>query len=203
MLAIGAHADDIEIGCGGTVLRLVEANRELELVWVVLCGQVPERAEEARASAEWFLSDAGASRAIVADFRDGFLPHSGPVVKEFFETLKGEVAPDLILTHQRRDLHQDHRAANELTWNTWRDHLVLEYEVPKYDGDVGQPNVYVELSEEILARKIEGLMRHFASQRSKRWFTEDLFRGIARLRGMESNAASLHAEAFYGRKLVL
>jgi LmbE family N-acetylglucosaminyl deacetylase len=139
---------------------------------------------------------------VLHDFRDGFLPYSGPAVKESVEATK-DFHPDLIFTHQRHDLHQDHRLISELTWNTFRDHLILEYEIPKYDGDLGVPNVYVALDEATCRRKVEVLIRHFGSQRSKHWFTEDLFFALMRLRGMESGSASPYAEAFYGRKLIL
>lgn len=148
------------------------------------------------------MSEAGRSEIVLHDFRDGFLPYSGPAVKESFEELKA-FEPDLVLTHQRADLHQDHRLVCELTWNTFRDHLMLEYEIPKYDGDLGAPNVFMPLDEAVCRRKVDLLMRHFGSQRSKRWFTEDLFMGLLRLGGMESGSSSPFAEAFYGRKLVL
>jgi LmbE family N-acetylglucosaminyl deacetylase len=201
-LAIGAHADDIEIGCGGTLLRLAETNPEAEIVWVVLTGD-ERRGEEARKSAGDFSGGFAASEVILGGFRDGFLPYSGGDVKQFFEDLKGVVAPDLIFTHQRADLHQDHRLTCELTWNTWRDHLILEYEIPKYDGDLGTPNVFAHLDESIASRKVDLLLRHFGSQLERRWFTEDLFRSMLRVRGMESNSPTGQAEAFYCRKLVL
>ena len=201
VLAIGCHSDDIEIGCGGTLLRLMEEHPGLSVTWVVLCAK-GERAVEAGGSAGDFLVRAGAREIVLAEFRDGFLPYVGGEVKDFFESLKARLAPDLILTHQRSDLHQDHRLACELTWNTWRDHLVLEYEIPKYDGDMGRPNVYVTLEERIVRRKVDLLLAHFATQRSKRWFTDDLFLSLMRLRGMESNSPSRYAEAFYGRKAV-
>jgi LmbE family N-acetylglucosaminyl deacetylase len=201
VLAIGCHSDDIEIGCGGTLLRLMEEHPGLSVTWVVLCAK-GDRAVEAGGSADDFLVRAGSRETVLAEFRDGFLPYVGGEVKDFFESLKARLAPDLILTHQRSDLHQDHRLACELTWNTWRDHLVLEYEIPKYDGDMGRPNVYVTLEERIVRRKVDLLLEHFATQRSKRWFTDDLFLSLMRLRGMESNSASRYAEAFYGRKAV-
>ena len=201
VLAIGCHADDVEIGCGGTLLALAEERPDLEVTWLVL-GADGVRADEARASAAAFL--AGVSSTVVVEgFRDGFFPYLGPAVKERFEQLKGEVSPDLIFTHAGIDLHQDHRLVSELTWNTFRDHLILEYEVPKWDADLSAPNVYVPLSEELLARKVELLLEHFPSQRGKHWFTADLFRGLARLRGMEANSPTLFAEAFRCRKLVL
>ena len=202
VLALGAHADDIEIGCGGTILRLADALQNCEINWVVL-GADGERAEEARRSGEAFLERAGGRRLIIEGFKDGFFPYSGSGVKDFFEWLKGEVAPDLILTHHRMDLHQDHRLVSELTWNTFRDHLILEYEIPKYDGDLGSPNVFVHLSASIVQLKIEKIRAHFASQAERRWFTDDVFLSTLRLRGMESNSPSTYAEGFYGRKLVL
>jgi len=201
VLAIGSHADDIEIGCGGTLLRLAAMYPELEVVWVVLTGD-GGRAEEARRSAADFAAGFGSVRVLLGGFRDGFLPYGGGVVKEFFEGLKEKIAPDVIFTHQRADLHQDHRVACELTWNTFRDHLVLEYEIPKYDGDLGTPNVFVHLDEPIVARKIQLLLTHFGSQSERAWFTDDLFRALLRLRGMESASPSGLAEAFYSRKLV-
>ena len=198
VLAIGSHADDIEIGCGGTLLRLA-AERDLAVHWVVLSGS-EARAEEARRSAEAFL--AGTSFEVdVQGFRDAFFRYGGEV-KEFFESLKA-VSPDLVLTHHGSDLHQDHRLAAELTWNTFRNHLILEYEIPKYDGDLGAPNVFVHLEEETARRKAALLLESCSSQRSKPWFTEDLFLSLMRLRGMEAASPSGYAEAFYGRKVVL
>jgi LmbE family N-acetylglucosaminyl deacetylase len=200
VLAIGCHSDDIEIGCGGTLLALLEANPELAVDWVVLAAP-GERGAEARASAEAFMAGASDSRVEVHEFRDGFLPYVGGEVKDVFEALKGRVDPDLILTHTAHDAHQDHRLACELTWNTFRNHLVLEYEIPKYDGDLGRPNVYMPLSAEIADRKIALLEQHFRTQLGKHWFDGETFRGLMRLRGMES--VSRYAEAFTARKLVL
>jgi LmbE family N-acetylglucosaminyl deacetylase len=200
VLALGAHADDIEIGCGGTLLRLA-AGRELDVLWVVLCS-TPERAAEARASAGAFLAGVARQRVIVHDHRDGFLPYVGAAVKESFEALKREPAPDVIFTHHRHDLHQDHRLVSELTWNTWRDHLVLEYEIPKYDGDLGSPNLFSALPPALLDRKIALVLEHFRSQAGKPWFDPTLFRGLARIRGMECAAAEGLAEAFYCRKAI-
>jgi LmbE family N-acetylglucosaminyl deacetylase len=201
VLAIGAHSDDIEIGCGGTVLRLVEDGLAASVGWVVLTA-AGERAEEARASAAAFLKQAPEHEVVVRDFRDGFLPYSGWEVKEFFEELK-RFDPDLVLTHRREDAHQDHRLVGELTWNTFRNHLVLEYEIPKYEGDLGHPNLFVTLDRSRCERKIELLMEGFQSQRDHRWFTEDTFWSLLRLRGLESNSPTTYAEAFHARKLVI
>ena len=202
LLAIGAHSDDIEIGCGGTILKLIEQEAVSEVAWVVLTGE-RTRAEEAAQSADALLASVPAKRVILKDFRDGYFPYDGADIKQFFEELKADLSPDVILTHQRSDLHQDHRVTNELTWNTFRDHLILEYEIPKYDGDMGVPNFFVGLDESQCRRKIDHLMEHFASQVPKRWFKEDLFSGLLRLRGMECNSPTSYAEAFYCRKATL
>jgi LmbE family N-acetylglucosaminyl deacetylase len=201
LLVLGAHSDDAEIGCGGTVLKLIGDRVVGSVCWVVLSGK-DERAEEARVSAEALLTGAPKSKILQPGFRDGFFPYDGPGIKAFFEELK-DFKPDLILTHQRQDLHQDHRITCELTWNTFRNHFILEYEVPKYDGDMGRPNVFVPLTDAICKRKIEHLMTHFATQMPRRWFTDDLFSGLMRLRGMECQSPTAHAEAFYSRKAVL
>jgi LmbE family N-acetylglucosaminyl deacetylase len=202
VLAIGCHADDIEIGCGGTILHLIETLPSVEVWWVVLSAR-GERAEEVHRSADAFLAGAADRRIFVREFRDGFFPYDGGEIKDFFESLKPQISPDLIFTHNRKDLHQDHRVASELTWNTFRNHLILEYEVPKYDGDFGSPNVFFHLSEAITNRKVENLLAYFSTQRDRRWFTEDLFLSTLRIRGMESNSPTRYAEAFYGRKVVL
>jgi LmbE family N-acetylglucosaminyl deacetylase len=204
VLVLGCHADDAEIGCGGTMLSLLERHPSLAVTWVVLGASVPQREVEARASAAALL--AGAEREpeiVVESFRDGFFPYLGTAVKEFFEELKGRVSPQLVLTHVGRDRHQDHRLISELTWNTFRDHLILEYEVPKYDGDLRSPNLFVPLTEAVLERKVAILLEHFPSQRDKHWFDGELFRGLARLRGAESNSPTGYAEGFRVRKLVL
>jgi LmbE family N-acetylglucosaminyl deacetylase len=201
LLCLGAHSDDLEIGCGGTVLELL-GQRPVNVTWVVLSGVGP-REKEARASARRFLKDARRADIRVAQFRDGFFPSQHREIKEYFEQLKQIEAPDVILTHQGNDLHQDHRLVAELTWNTFRNHLILEYEIPKYDGGLGSPNVFVPVSERNCRRKVDLLMRGFATQRSKRWFTEDTFMAMLRIRGIECNAASGHAEGFYARKIVL
>jgi LmbE family N-acetylglucosaminyl deacetylase len=202
LLCIGAHSDDLEIGCSGTVLRLLREHPVARVTWVVLSGN-PDRAREARQAARRVVGRHRGTRIVQAEFRDGFFPYSGTPIKEFFETLKREVRPDLILTHYRHDLHQDHRLVSELTYNTFRDHLVFEYEIMKLDGDIGNPNVYVPLDMTTVRRKISLLMDSFGTQRDKRWFSEDTFRGLMRLRGMEAGSASGYAEAFYGRRLVI
>jgi LmbE family N-acetylglucosaminyl deacetylase len=199
VLAIGCHADDIEIGCGGTLLSLARARAGLHATWVVLAAP-GRRSEEARACAEAFLADAETTDVRIHEFRDGFLPYVGGDVKEVFEALK-DVRPDLVLTHTRDDLHQDHRLACELTWNTFRDHLILEYEIPKFDGDFGTPNVFVPLDAELVDEKLGLLRQYHGSQSGKHWFDDELFRGLMRLRGMES--ATRYAEAFTCRKLSL
>ena len=202
LLAIGAHPDDIEIGCGGTILRLAAEGLLASVRWVVLSGTA-EREAEARAGAAAFLSGVGEVETVFPGFRDGFFPYLGGSVKEHFEAGRDAFEPDVILTHRREDLHQDHRLVGELTWNTYRHHLILEYEVPKYEGDLTTPNVFVELSEAIAARKVELVVETFRSQASRRWFHAELFRGLLRLRGLESGAASGLAEGFTGRKVVL
>ena len=202
LLCIGAHSDDLEIGCSGTVIRLLRELPVSGVTWVVLSGS-KDRAREARQAARRVVGRHRGTRILQAAFRDGFFPYTAAPIKEFFETLKREVAPDLILTHYRHDLHQDHRLVSELTYNTFRDHLILEYEILKLDGDLGNPNVYVPLDTTTVRRKISLLMDSFGTQRDKRWFSEDAFRGLMRLRGMEAGSSSGYAEAFYGRKIVL
>jgi LmbE family N-acetylglucosaminyl deacetylase len=201
VLALGAHADDIEIGCGATLLALMRTHA-LDVTWVVL-GADGVRETEARASADSFLAGARTSSVVCHRFRDGFFPYVGGEVKDVFETLKAEVEPDVILTHTRHDLHQDHRLVCELTWNTWRNHLILEYEIPKYDGDLGSPNVFLPVAREDAEEKIRLLASMFESQREKHWFDDELFRGLMRLRGMEARSPTGYAEAFHARKLVL
>jgi LmbE family N-acetylglucosaminyl deacetylase len=202
LLAVGAHADDIEIGCGATILRLVAEHPGLSVDWLVLSGH-GDRAGEAADSAAAFLAGAGATRVMVEGFRDGFFPYDGGAVKERFERLKAEVAPDLVLTHRLEDRHQDHRLVAELTWNTFRDHLILEYEIPKYEGDLGRPNLYVPVGQEHGERKVELLRKCFPSQAGRSWFSDDTFWATLRLRGIECNAPGRYAEAFQARKLVL
>jgi LmbE family N-acetylglucosaminyl deacetylase len=200
VLFLGAHSDDIEIGCGGTVLRLIRENPDIEVTWVVFSA-LDERGEEARKSAQEFLKDAGNKQVIVHEFKDGYFPYRGAELKDIFEELKRDVNPDIIFTHYRHDLHQDHRVLCELTWNTWRDHFVLEYEIPKYDGDLGAPNFFVHLDRELCARKTDALVRFFQTQGNKHWFTSETFNAILRIRGVESKSPGGYAEAFYSRKV--
>jgi LmbE family N-acetylglucosaminyl deacetylase len=202
LLCLGAHADDIEIGCGGTILRLQAQGAHLDVTWCVLSAR-GDRAREARASASAFLAGASNARIEVMDFRDGHFPYVGAALKEWFETLKQGPAPEVVLTHARADRHQDHREVCQLTWNTFRDHTILEYEIPKYDGELEAPNLYVPLDESLIERKIALLETHFGSQRSRPWFDADTFRGLARLRGLECAAPARFAEAFVARKLIL
>lgn len=201
VLCLGAHSDDIEIGCGGTILRLIAEHPGIEVNWVVLAA-VGARKTEAVKSANRFLADARRSKVVTQSFRDGYFPYNGAAIKDFFEALKKKVAPDLILTHCRHDLHQDHRVVSDLTWNTFRDHLILEYEIVKYDGDLGSPNCFVPLTQGIAREKIRNILECFASQRGRSWFTAEAFESILRLRGVESNAPQKLAEAFYCRKMV-
>ena len=202
VLCLGAHSDDIEIGCGGTVLRLLAAGRGVEVHWVVLSAD-PQREREARDGACRFLQEAAARTVVVKQFRDGFFPYVGADIKQYFEDLKQTCSPDVIFTHFRGDRHQDHRVVSDLTWNTFRRHLILEYEVPKYDGDLGSPNCYVPLDDATWRLKTRHLLSVFQSQSAKSWFTEDTFRGLMRLRGVECGAPEGYAEAFYAHKLAL
>jgi len=203
ILCLGAHSDDIEIGCGGLILELLARGASVEAEWVVFSAE-GVRAREAQRSARAFLNGARRARVRVNRFRDGYFPYEGARIKNAFERLKRGVAPpDVVLTHCRHDRHQDHRAVSDLTWNTFRDHLVLEYEVPKYDGDLGAPNCFVPLRRRTCARKIAALLESFGSQRDKHWFTAETFLGLMRLRGLECRARDGYAEAFYARKLVV
>jgi LmbE family N-acetylglucosaminyl deacetylase len=202
VLLLGAHSDDIEIGCGGTMLRLLAANPGASVHWIVFSAQ-GSRTQEAEASAARFLAQAANRNVEVHQFRDGFFPAEQARIKTYFEELKGKVDPDVIFTHYRDDMHQDHRVVNELTWNTYRRHAILEYEVPKWDGDLGTPNVYAPLSEEHARQKVKILMECFGTQRGKHWFDEETFTGLMRLRALECNAESKRAEAFYGRKVTI
>jgi LmbE family N-acetylglucosaminyl deacetylase len=202
ILCLGAHSDDLEIGCGGTILKLLGENENIHMHWTVFSAW-NTRSDEAKAGAEKFLAGAAQTEIELEKFRDGFFPYEGGEIKAYFEELKGRVNPDLIFTHCRHDLHQDHRLVNELTWNTFRDHMILEYEIPKYDGDIGNPNVFVHLDEETCRRKIAYIIESFRSQGTRAWFTQDVFLALLRLRGLESNSPHRYAEGFYCRKTVL
>jgi LmbE family N-acetylglucosaminyl deacetylase len=202
VLAVGAHADDIEIGCGGTLLRLIAEGRVASVRWVVLSAD-GRRAAEARSGATAFLQGVAAREISVHGFRDGYFPFVGAGIKDVFESLKAAGDPDLVLTHRREDRHQDHRLVAELTWQTFRDHLVLEYEIPKYEGESETANLYVDLGEDVCRRKVDLLREAFPSQASRSWFDDDTFWGLLRLRGTECRSDSRYAEAFVCRKLVL
>jgi LmbE family N-acetylglucosaminyl deacetylase len=201
LLCIGAHSDDLEIGCAGSVLSWLSSSRTINVVWVVLAAD-ESRACEARNSAKSLLRRAANVEMLIGGFLDGSLPAQYRDVKVFFESIKSR-KPDIILTHRLEDRHQDHRLVSELTWNTWRDHMILEYEIPKYEGDLGQPNVFVPLPTAIMRRKVSHLGRYFGTQRSKTWFSADNFEALARLRGLECRSPSGLAEAFHARKVTL
>ena len=202
VLCLGAHSDDIEIGCGGTILRLLLECDDVEVHWVIL-GSSGKRNGEAVASGNNFLVNAKKKNIIIKNFKESFFPYKGAEIKAFFEKLKKNVSPDIIFTHYRSDLHQDHRLISELTWNTFRNHLILEYEIIKYDGDLGSPNLFFNLDKAICQKKINFIMECFKSQRNRDWFTPDAFLSVLRIRGIESKAPEKYAEAFYCRKVVL
>lgn len=202
LLCLGAHSDDIEIGCGATILRLLTERPNISVHWVVLSSN-PDRDKEARASAADFLQGAAESSVQVCEFRESYFPYVAAQVKDFFEELKLKVKPDLVFTHRRNDVHQDHRITAELTWNTYRNHLILEYEIPKFEGDLGHPELYVPVSRALADRKTALLMHHFATQRTRSWFHPDVFNGLMSLRAIECNAPEGRAEAFHVRKAIL
>jgi LmbE family N-acetylglucosaminyl deacetylase len=202
ILCLGAHSDDIEIGAGGALLRLLSERPGSTVHWVVFTASA-QREDEARASAQELLAGAGRSTVELHAFRDGFFPSLFPQIKDEFERLKRAVSPDLVFSHRTLDLHQDHRIIGELTWNTFRNHLILEYEIPKYEGDLGQPNVYVPLSKEAAALKVALILKHFASQTGRSWFRAATFESLLRLRAIECNAPEGFAEGFYARKVVI
>jgi LmbE family N-acetylglucosaminyl deacetylase len=200
LLLLGAHCDDIEIGCGGTILNLIARNRIKHVKWIVFAS-TPEREKEARACAEQFLDKVSSKEIVIKDFRDGFLPQMRFEIKSLFEEIKGSFNPDVIFTHYQHDLHQDHRLLSELAWNTFRNHLILEYEIPKYDGDLGNPSVFSEIGETTAEKKIKAIMQFYSTQKNKHWFDDQTFYSIMRIRGMQS--ACRYAEAFYARKVKL
>ena len=201
ILCLGAHADDIEIGCGGTILKLLAESARRDVAWVVFSAK-GRRVAEAQRSARAFLAGAGRKRIEVKRFRESFFPYQGAAIKAYFERLKRLVQPDLVFTHYGNDSHQDHRLLSELTWNTFRNHLILEYEVPKYDGDLGRPNVFVPLGAATSREKAQRVCQFFRSQGDKHWFSPDTFLSLMRMRGIECASATRYAEAFYCRKLV-
>ncbi len=202
VLCLGAHSDDIEIGCGATILRLIQEQPELQVYWHVFSAQ-GLRAREAKKSAGEFLRGIRSPKIQTTSFRESYFPSEWPAIKDAFERIKSRFEPDLVLTQCRDDRHQDHRVLSDLAWNTFRNHLIFEYEIPKYDGDLGTPNLYVPVSRELCEKKVDALMRHFQSQAKRHWFTPDTFWALLRLRGIECAAPSGFAEAFYGRKLRL
>jgi LmbE family N-acetylglucosaminyl deacetylase len=204
ILCLGAHCDDIEIGCGGTLLRLIEDYRgNLVVRWVVFSAN-SERRREALRSAQAILKRLKQKTISIQSFADSFFPYrNASEIKECLHQVSREFSPDLIFTHHGKDLHQDHRLVSELTWNAFRDHCILEYEIPKYDGDLGQPNVFIPLDKSVCRNKANHLIRYFKSQRHRNWFTKDTFMALQRLRGIECNSTSGYAEAFYCRKIVL
>jgi LmbE family N-acetylglucosaminyl deacetylase len=202
ILCLGAHSDDIEIGIGGTLLKLAEQVTDLEICWVVFSAPGP-RADEASRSANDFLGGVANKQVNIGSFRESYFPSEWPSIKDWFEQIKAKFDPDIVFTHYRDDRHQDHRVLSDLAWNTFRNHLILEYEILKYDGDLGTPNTFIPLSEQHCARKIELLLKHFKTQSTKHWFTSDTFEAMHRIRGIECASATGRAEAFYCRKLVL
>lgn len=202
ILCLGAHSDDNEIGAGGTLLKLAAKSPDLEVWWVVFSAP-GDRAEEARRSADELLAGVSHREIKIGSFRESYFPSEWPAIKDWFEKIKAAVDPDVVFTHYRNDRHQDHRVVSDLTWNSFRNHLILEYEILKYDGDLGQPNVFVPLPEDTANRKIELLLKHFRTQSNKHWFTRDTFEAMHRIRGVECASPTGRAEAFYCRKLVL
>jgi LmbE family N-acetylglucosaminyl deacetylase len=202
VLCLGAHSDDIEIGAGGTILGWIASGIELEVSWIVLSAS-GSRVAEAKSSAAAFLAGAARAEIELGSFRDSFFPYQGSELKAWFQDFARRADPDIILTHRRDDAHQDHREVSQLTWNAFRNHVILEYEIPKWDGDLGQPNIYMPLESSLMERKVALLLEHFGTQRSKDWFDAETFRGLARLRGMECRAPGGYAEAFTIRKALI
>lgn len=202
ILFLGAHCDDVEIGCGATVLRLIEAYPDADFQWVIFSSD-EKRAAETRRAAGMLMAGATRSNVTIKTFRNSFFPYIGIELKEFFEELKRSINPDVVFTHHRDDRHQDHRTLSDLTWNSFRSHLIVEYEIPKYDGDLGQPNLYVPVTEVMIQRKIETLMACYATQANHQWFTPDTFAGLMRIRGIECDSPTGYAEAFHARKMIV
>ncbi len=202
ILCLGSHCDDIEIGCGGTLLSILKKFKDTSVYWVIFSSDAL-REKEARSSADIFLKQAGSKTIKIEKFRNGFFPYNGGEIKDYFEDLKEKFIPDLIFTHYRKDLHQDHRTISELTWNTFRNHFILEYEIPKYDGDFGSPNLFVNLEPSICNCKINVILDSYKTQREKHWFTEELLLALLRIRGMECASSTSYAEGFYSRKSLI
>lgn len=201
VLFIGAHSDDIEIGVGGTILSWIASGARLEVNWCIASAP-GDRAEEAKRSASSFLQGAASISITLANFKDSYFPYEGEAIKSWIAGIRSNCKPDVIFTHYRDDAHQDHRELARLTWNAFRDHLILEYEIPKWDGDIGKPNFYLPLASAVMEKKAALLLEHFGSQRSKDWFDAETFTSLARLRGMECRAPERYAEAFYARKII-
>ena len=202
VLCLGAHCDDIEIGCGGSLLKLINSGMVEEVQWIVFASN-PKRKKEAEHCAGLFLKGLENQKVTVLDHRDAFLNFSALEIKEYLESVKGAFDPDLIFTHYRDDRHQDHRLISDLTWNTFRNHLILEYEIPKYDGDLGIPNCFFQLTETLAEKKINFLLEGFPSETGKHWFDRETFLAIMRIRGLESANKHKYAEAFHARKLII
>lgn len=202
LLCLGAHCDDIEIGCGGTVLKWIRKGWIEKVCWVIF-SSTATRAEEAKASAQHYLKDVPDSKVIIKDYRDAYLPYSAQEIKDFVQSLHERCSPDIIFTHFRHDRHQDHRLVSDLTYNAFRDHFILEYEIPKYDGDLGQPNMYVEIPKELVDLKIDWLLHSYPTQAKKNWFDNETFAALLRIRGLECHSPSRYAEAFHARKWVI
>ena len=202
ILLLGAHPDDIEIGCGGTILKFIKEVPNAEYRWIVFSGN-KLRNKEAMQSSKAFLDEAKLKQVDVYNFRESYFPFIGAKIKDCFEKLAKEFNPDIIFTHYAKDAHQDHKLLSNLTWNTFRNHFIFEYEIPKYDGDIGSPNLFVNLDTLLIQKKINYLCTFFQSQKKKSWFSEETFRSILRIRGIESNSPSNYAESFYCHKILL
>lgn len=200
VLCLGAHSDDIEIGCGGTILRLIEEFKNIDFYWIVFSSN-KIRTREAKESAYSYLDNVIRKKIVILDFKDGYFPYIGASIKDYFEELKCEFEPDIVFTHYRYDLHQDHRLISELTWDSFRDHLILEYEILKYDGDLGSPNFFIHLTKSQVEIKIQKLVNNFSSQFENHWFNPETFKSTLRIRGVESNSPNNYAEGFYCRKI--
>ena len=200
ILCLGAHPDDIEIGCGGSLLKLT-STYDTEVNWVVFSAS-EERKNEAITSANKFLEKSNKKTIIIKDYKESFFPYEGEKIKKYFYEIQ-DYNPDLIFTHFKMDGHQDHKTINELTWNTFRNNTILEYEIPKYDGDISNPNLYIILDKEQCRNKIKYINETFQTQQNKHWFNEQTFWSILTIRGVESRSATKYAEAFYANKIVI